>query len=78
MVELIIIGGGPAGMTAAATAISQRMEMLIIAERWGGQTDYFMDLEDADVTTVMTGEELLTGFRQQLDYLTFCRQLRPR
>ena len=74
MVELIIIGGGPAGMTAAATAISQRMETLIIAERWGGQTEYFMELEDADVSDVMTGEELLGRFRKQLDYLTFCRR----
>ena len=74
MYDIIVIGGGPAGITAAVTAINRRLETLIIAESLGGQTDYFMDLEDADVTTVMTGEELLTGFRQQLDYLTFCRR----
>jgi thioredoxin reductase len=73
MYDLIVIGGGPAGITAAATAISRRMETLIIADRWGGQTTYSMDLEDADVHSMITGEEVLSRFRQQLDYLDFCR-----
>ncbi len=73
MYDLIVVGGGPAGITAAVTAINRRLETLIIAERWGGQTTYFMDLEDADLHSVITGEELLTRFRQQLDYLDFCR-----
>ena len=74
MYDVIVIGGGPAGITAAVTAINRRLETLIIAEHWGGQTEYFMDVEDADVSAVMTGEELLSRFRQQLDYLTFCRR----
>jgi len=73
MYDLIVIGGGPAGITAAATAINRRLETLIVAERWGGQTAYFMDLEDADTHHVITGEELLSRFRRQLDYLDFCR-----
>jgi thioredoxin reductase len=73
MYDLIVIGGGPAGITAAVTAINRRLETLIIAQQWGGQTTYFMDLEDADVHGVITGEELLGRFRQQLDYLDFCR-----
>jgi alkyl hydroperoxide reductase subunit F len=73
MYDLIVIGGGPAGITAAVSAINRRLETLIIAERWGGQTTYFMDLEDADIHGVITGEELLSRFRQQLDYLDFCR-----
>jgi thioredoxin reductase len=72
--DLIVIGGGPAGITASAIAINRRLETLIIAERWGGQTTYFMDLEDAaDIHGMITGEELLGRFRQQLDYLEFCR-----
>ena len=73
MYDLIVIGGGPAGITAAVTAINRRLETLIIAAQWGGQTTYSMDLEDADVHGVITGEELLARFRQQLDYLDFCR-----
>ncbi|MBC8249343.1 MAG: NAD(P)/FAD-dependent oxidoreductase [Anaerolineales bacterium] len=73
MYDVIVIGGGPAGITAAVTAINRRLETLIIAERWGGQTAYFMELEDADTHQVITGEELLSRFRRQLDYLDFCR-----
>jgi thioredoxin reductase len=74
MYDLIIIGGGPAGMTAAATALNQRMETLIIAARWGGQTSYAMHIEDVEGREVMTGEKLLDAFRRQLDYLDFVRR----
>jgi thioredoxin reductase len=73
MYDLIIIGGGPAGITAAATALNQRLETLIIAERWGGQTTYEMQLADTEGREVITGEKLLDAFRRQLDYLYFVR-----
>jgi thioredoxin reductase len=44
--DLIIVGGGPAGITATAMALNQRLDTLIIAERWGGQTTYAMQLEE--------------------------------
>ena len=74
MYDLIIIGGGPAGITAAATAINQRLETLIIAERWGGQTTYAMQLEEMEGRETITGEALLDAFRRQLDYLDFVRR----
>ena len=74
MYDLIIIGGGPAGITAAATAINQRLETLIIAERWGGQTTYAMQLEDMEGREIITGEAVLDAFRRQLDYLDFVRR----
>ncbi len=73
MYDLIIIGGGPAGITAAAMALNQRMETLIIAERWGGQTTYAMQLEDAEGRETINGATLLDAFRLQLDYLDFVR-----
>jgi thioredoxin reductase len=73
MYDMIIIGGGPAGITAAATAINQRMETLIIAQRWGGQTTYAMQVEDMEGRETITGETLLDAFRRQLDYLDFVR-----
>ena len=74
MYDLIIIGGGPAGITAATIAINQRLETLIIAERWGGQTTYAMQLEEMEGREVITGETLLDAFRRQLDYLDFVRR----
>jgi thioredoxin reductase len=73
MYDLIVIGGGPTGITAAAIAINQRLETLIIAERWGGQMTYEMKLEDMEAQEIITGETLLDAFRRQLDYLEFAR-----
>ncbi len=73
MYDLIVIGGGPAGITATAMAINQRLETLIISERWGGQTAYAMQLEDMEGREALTGETLIEAFRRQLDYLDFVR-----
>jgi alkyl hydroperoxide reductase subunit F len=73
MYELIVIGGGPAGISAASMALNQRVETLIIAEEWGGQTTYRMVLEDTKGHSLITGESLLETFRQQLNYLDFVR-----
>ncbi len=73
MYDLIVIGGGPAGITAAAVALNQRMETLIVAERWGGQTTYRMQLEEMEGRESITGEALVDEFRRQLDYLDFVR-----
>ncbi len=74
MYDLIVIGGGPAGITAAAMGINQRLETLIIAACWGGQTSYAMHLEDVEGREILTGETLLEAFRRQLDYLDFVRR----
>lgn len=73
MYELIIIGGGPAGISAATMALNQRIETLIVAEQWGGQTTYEMQLEDKEGRGSISGETLLDSFRRQLDYLDFVR-----
>lgn len=73
MYDLIVIGGGPTGITAAAIAINQRLETLLVAERWGGQMTYEMKLEDMGAQEIITGETLLDAFRRQLDYLEFVR-----
>ncbi len=74
MYDLIVIGGGPAGITAAAMGINQRLETLIIAACWGGQTTYAMQLENMEGREILTGETMLDAFRRQLDYLDFARR----
>lgn len=73
MHELIIIGGGPAGLAAAAYAVRKRMDALFISKGLGGRTKRQLDLPWVEDYQVMMGEETIQKFRGQLDYLDFMR-----
>lgn len=73
MHELIIIGGGPAGLAAAAFAVRKRMDALFISPGLGGRTRRRLLLPWVDDYQVIVGEETIHRFRSQLDYLEFMR-----
>jgi len=73
MYDLIIIGGGPAGLTATVYAIRKRLETLLITKDLGGKTNWHLELPDIDLHHVITGEEVVGRFRSQIDYLDFAR-----
>ncbi len=74
MYDLIIIGGGPAGLTAAAYAIRRRLETLLISEDLGGKANYRMELPDMEGHEVITGDEIVNKFKGQLRYLDYARR----
>jgi thioredoxin reductase len=71
--ELIIIGGGPAGLAAAAYAVRKRMDALFISSGLGGRTRRQLRLPWVEDYQVLVGEETIQRFRTQLDYLDFMR-----
>jgi len=73
MHELIIIGGGPAGLAAAAYAVRKRMDALFISKGLGGRTSRHLKLPWVEDYQVAIGEETIQRFRTQLDYLDFMR-----
>lgn len=73
--DLLIIGGGPAGLTAAAYAIRKRIETMLISEDLGGKTNYKFSLPGIDTHQVIDGEELVSKFKSQIEYLDFARHL---
>jgi alkyl hydroperoxide reductase subunit F len=73
MHELIIIGGGPAGLAAAAYSVRKRMDALFISRGLGGRTNRLLKLPWVEDYQVMVGEETIQRFRTQLDYLDFMR-----
>ncbi len=75
MYDLIIIGGGPAGLTAAMYAIRKRLNVLLVSEDLGGKTNYHLDLPEMDSYQVIRGVEVVNRFKNELEYLDFARHL---
>lgn len=75
MHDLIIIGGGPAGLTAAVYAIRKRLDVMLVSQDLGGKTNYTMSLPDMEPYQVIRGADIVERFWQELDYLDFARRL---
>ncbi len=75
MYDLIVIGGGPAGLTAAIYAIRKRLDMLLIARDLGGKTNYRLALEGVETYQVIDGREVVNKFRSEIEYLDFAHHL---
>jgi alkyl hydroperoxide reductase subunit F len=58
MYDLIIIGAGPAGITAAVYAARKRMNILVITQDIGGQASLSGDIENYTGYQFITGPEL--------------------
>jgi alkyl hydroperoxide reductase subunit F len=74
MYDLIILGGGPAGLTAAVYAIRKRLNVLLITRDLGGKTNYRLQLPFVEKHLVITGEEVVSRFANEIDYLEFARE----
>lgn len=75
MYDLIIIGGGPAGLTAAIYAIRKRLNLLLISKDLGGKTNYRLTLPWVEDYQVIKGLEIVNKFRTELEYLDFARHI---
>ncbi len=73
--DLLIIGGGPAGLTAATYALRKRIETILVSQDLGGKTNYKFSLPHVDSHLIIDGEELLGKFKNQIEYLDFARHL---
>ena len=75
MYDLIIIGGGPAGLTAAIYAIRKRLNVMLLSKDLGGKTNYHLSLPWIEDYQVIKGLEIVNKFRTELEYLDFARHL---
>jgi thioredoxin reductase len=73
MYDLIIVGGGPAGLTATVYAIHKRLETLLITEDLGGKANYRMHIRGLEGYETISGEEIVRKFQSQVEYLDFAR-----
>jgi len=65
--DLIIIGAGPAGMTAGVYAARKKLKTLIITKDIGGQASWSSDIENYLGFSMITGPELVKKFEDHLE-----------
>ncbi|MBI4972260.1 MAG: FAD-dependent oxidoreductase [Candidatus Omnitrophica bacterium] len=66
MYDLIIVGAGPTGITAAVYAARKRLNTLVITRDIGGQAALSGDIENYTGYQFITGPELVSKFQEHL------------
>jgi alkyl hydroperoxide reductase subunit F len=67
MFDVIIIGCGPAGMTAAVYAARKQLNILLVTEDFGGQPMWTRGIENYMGYQFVTGPELMAKFQEQVE-----------
>jgi len=73
--ELIIIGAGPAGITAAIYAARKRMDFLMLTTNIGGQVIVSPGIENYTGFQYISGAELTAKFQEHLDRYKFALKM---
>jgi alkyl hydroperoxide reductase subunit F len=77
MYDLVVVGGGPAGLTATIYAIRKRLNALLVSKDLGGKTNFRLELPGVEVYQVIRGLDIVSKFRSELEYLDFARHMEP-
>ncbi len=67
--DLIVVGGGPAGLTAGIYAVRRNLKTLVITKDVGGQVTLTHKIENYPGFIEITGSELAELFRQHAEAL---------
>lgn len=67
LLDVLIIGGGPAGMTAAVYAARKNLNTAIVTDELGGQPMWTSGVENYMGFQYITGPELMARFREQTE-----------
>ena len=71
MKDLIIVGAGPAGITAAVYAARKQMQFMVISRDIGGQAAWSGEIENYTGFQYITGPDLAMKFRDHLEKYKF-------
>lgn len=71
MHDLIVLGGGPAGLTATMYAIQKRLDVLLVTRDLGGKTNLHLQLPFVERHMVINGDEVINRFTREIEYLDF-------
>ena len=65
--DLLILGAGPAGITASVYAVRKQLDFLVISKDVGGQTAWSGDVENYTGYQFISGPELTLKFQQHME-----------
>lgn len=65
--DLAIIGGGPAGCSAAVYAARKRLKTVLITDDWGGQSSVSPDIQNWIGEKAISGAELANKLREHVE-----------
>lgn len=74
MHDLIVVGGGPAGLTATIYAIQKRLDVLLVTRDLGGKTNFHLQLPFVERHMVLNGDEMINRFVREIEYLDWARR----
>ncbi len=66
MYDLVIIGGGPAGISAGVYASRKQLKTLFITKEWGGQSTVSDDIQNWIGTPSISGADLAKSLEEHL------------
>ena len=67
MYDLIIVGGGPAGVAAAVYAARKRLKTALVTPEWGGQSNISLDVQNWIGTKSISGIDLAKNLREHAE-----------
>ena len=73
--DLVIIGGGPAGMTAAVYAARKRLKTLLISKDLGGQVLLTSKVENYMGYQYIEGRQLVNKFKEQVRHFPIDQEI---
>jgi NADH-dependent peroxiredoxin subunit F len=66
MYDFLIIGGGPAGVAAGVYAARKKLNTILIAEEWGGQSVVSADIQNWIGTKNISGVEFAKSLEEHI------------
>jgi len=66
MYDLIILGGGPAGISAGVYASRKQLKTLLVTKEWGGQSIVSPDIQNWIGTKSISGSDLAKNLEEHL------------
>ncbi len=64
--DVMIIGGGPAGIAASVYAVRKNLKVLLVSKNIGGQAALSGDIENYPGFSLITGADLATKFQEEI------------